>query len=268
MTLPQADIGVFDSGLGGLTVLREIRRRMPGASVLYLADTANVPYGDKPIEIVRDLALRLTDCLVESGVRLVIMASGTSTAAGLEAAIQHYPHLPLLGTIEPGAHAAVEASAGKIGVIATNATAQSLAFTHAIQRLDPARQVVEQGCPKFVPLVESGRSETEAADEAACEYLSPLRRAGVECIILGCTHFPFLLPALQRAVHRMGDPQFRPLFVDPSEEAVRVAQTLFRPASSEDGAVSFAASGDPESFRRYASLLLDEPLSPVAPLLF
>ena len=265
MTLPRADIGVFDSGLGGLTVLREIRRQMPGASVLYLADTANVPYGDKPIEVVRDLALRLTDRLVEAGVQIVIMASGTSTVAGLEAAQDRYPGFPVVGTIEPGAQAAVNAPLGKIGVIATNATAHSRAFTQAIHSLDPTRDVVELGCPKFVPLVESGRAESEEAEEAACEYLSPLRLAGVRSIVLGCTHFPFLLPVLQRTIQRMGDPGFRPVFIDPSEEAVRVAARLFQP-TSRGGRVHFAASGDPESFRRYASLLLGETLPPVLPL--
>jgi len=266
MSLPRADIGVFDSGLGGLSVLREIRRQMPSASVLYLADTANVPYGDKPIPVVRELALRLTEHLVEAGARLVIMASGTSTVAGLEAACALYPRLPIVGTVEPGAKAAVETSQGTIGVIATNATANSLAFTSAVHALDPARRVVEQGCPLFVPLVETGRAETPDAEDAACEYLEPLRAAHVESIILGCTHFPFLLPALHRAIRRMGDANFRPTFVDPSEEAVRVAAPLFTPSASAGAAVHFAASGAPEEFRHYASALLGEPIPPVLPL--
>lgn len=266
MTLPQADIGVFDSGLGGLTVLRELRRQMLGASVLYLADTANVPYGDKPIEVVRDLALRLTKHLVESGVKIVLMASGTSTVAGLDAARERYPHVPIVGTIAPGAKTAVETSHGSIGVLATNATVQSLAFTQAIQSLDPSRRVIEQGCPQFVPLVESGQAETPEAEEAACEYLAPLRVAGVETIILGCTHFPFLLPSLHRAICRMGDPRFRPAFVDPSEEAVRVAASLIAVPERANAQVYFAATGDPEAFRRYASALLGEALPPVASL--
>ncbi len=268
MSLPRADIGVFDSGLGGLTVLREIRRRMPGASVLYLADTANVPYGDKPIAVVHDLALRLTDRLVEAGAGVVLMASGTSTVAGLDAARARHPHLPIVGTIEPGARSAVEESGGTVGVIATNATAHSLAFTQAIQALDPHRRVVEQGCPRFVPLVESGCAETEEAEDAAGEYLAPLRAAGVQSIILGCTHFPFLLPALHRAIRRMGDAGFRPTFVDPSEEAARVAAALFPQWEPSDAPVHFAASGDPESFRRHASALLGEPIGPVLPLVF
>ena len=266
MNLPRADIGVFDSGVGGLTVLREIRRQMPGATVLYLADTANVPYGDKPIVVVRELALCLTDHLMEAGAKIIIMASGTSTVAGLEAARARHPGLPIVGTIEPGALSAVKTSSGTIGVIATNATAHSLAFTQAVQGLDPRRRVIEQGCPRFVPLVESGRAETEEAETAALEYLEPLCAAGVESIILGCTHFPFLLPALHRAIRKMGDPGFHPTFVDPSEEAVRAAARLFGSLQSSGASVYFAASGDPEDFRRHASALLGEPVSPVLPL--
>ena len=266
MSLPRADIGVFDSGVGGLSVLREIRRQSPGASVLYLADTANVPYGDKPIPIVRDLALRLTGHLVEAGAKIILMASGTSTVAGLEAARARYPDLPIVGTIVPGARSAVEASSGAIGVISTNATAHSLAFTHAVHALDPSRSVIEQGCPRFVPLVETGRTETEDAEDAAREYLEPLRSAKVQSIILGCTHFPFLLPALHRAIRSMGDAGFRPAFVDPSEEAVRVAVPLFIPSGLSAAPVHFAATGDPEDFRYHASALLGEPIASVLPL--
>ena len=106
------DIGIFDSGLGGLSVLREVQRQAPHASALYFADTANVPYGDKPLAVVRDLALQLTGRLAEAGVKLVLMASGTSTAAGLDAAQERYPALPIFGTIAPGASAAVSASGG------------------------------------------------------------------------------------------------------------------------------------------------------------
>lgn len=262
------DIGIFDSGLGGLSVLREVQRQAPWASVLYFADTANVPYGDKPIAVVRDLALQLTDRLAAVGVKMVLMASGTSTAAGLEAAQKRYPALPVFGTIAPGAAAAVSASAldRPLGVLATNATAQSLAFTAAVQALDPVRQVVEIGCPKFVPLVETGRADTEDAQLAALEYLRPLHAAGVQAVILGCTHFPFLLPALHRAAWQMGDASFQPQFIDPSEAAVRLALPLLPSGAHGIGAVSFAATGDPEAFRRFASLLLNTPIESVAPL--
>ena len=266
--LPRADIGVFDSGLGGLSVLREIQRQAPGASVLYLADTANVPYGDKPIAVVRDLALKLTDRLVDAGVQIVIMASGTSTVAGLEAAQSRFPALPIVGTITPGAEVAVSGTHGPIGVLATNATVKSRAFTEAVHALDPKRSVIEIGCPKFVPLVETGRADTPEAEAAALKYLQPLYAAGTRTIILGCTHFPFLRPALQNAVARLGDPHFHPVFVDPSEAAVRAALALLPSAFPEHlpGSVYFAASGDPEDFRRFASLLLGTPVVCVASL--
>ncbi len=266
LRLPQADIGVFDSGLGGLSVLREIQRQAPGASVLYLADTANVPYGDKPISVVRDLALQLTGRLVDAGVQRVIMASGTSTVAGLDAARCRYPHLPIAGTIQPGAAAAVSASIGPIGVLATNATAQSRAFTQAVQALDPARQVVEIGCPKFVPLVETGQTHTSEAKAAALEYLRPLSAARADSIILGCTHFPFLSDALHYAAAQLAGPAFQPQFIDPAAVAVREVLPLLPQFASGTGTVSFAATGDPEDFRRFASLLLGAAIKFVAPL--
>lgn len=264
--LPKADVGVFDSGLGGLSVLREIQRQAPNASVLYLADTANVPYGDKPIAVVRDLALQLTDRLVDAGVQLVVMASGTSTVAGLRAARSRYPALPIVGTVAPGAAAAVSGSAGPIGVLATNATVHSRAFTEAVHLLDPTREVVEVGCPKFVPLVETGCAETAEAEEAALEYLRPLHAAHVQSIILGCTHFPFLSSALHHAVSQIGAPDFQPQFVDPAAVAVCEALPLLKLASGGLGAVAFAATGDPEDFRCFASRLLGTPIDFVAPL--
>ena len=266
LTLPQADIGVFDSGLGGLSVLREIQRQAPGASVLYLADTANVPYGDKPISVVRDLALQLTDRLADAGVQLIIMASGTSTVAGLDAAQGRYPALPIAGMIKPGAAAAVSASPAPIGVLATNATTRSRAFTEAVQALDPARQVVEIGCPKFVPLVETGQTHTPEAEAAAREYLRPLQLAGAQSIILGCTHFPFLRDALHCAAAELSEPAFQPQFVDPAAAAVREALPGLTLAPAGAGRVSFAATGDPEDFRRFASLLLGTAIDFVAPL--
>ena len=262
-----APIGIFDSGLGGLTVLRQIQRLLPAESVVYLADTANVPYGDKSLAVVRDLALRLTGELARQGAKLVIMASGTSTVAGLDAARAQYPTLPLFGTIDAGARAAV-CLPGPIGVIATDATTRSRAFTAAVQGLDPGRIVVEQGCPRFVPLVESGRANTPEAVDAAREYLAPLLHAGVRSVILGCTHFPFLLPALRDA---LTESSVRPVFVDPAEEVVREAAVFLSdsgrlaPPGPAPG-LRFADTGDPAAFAHFASLLLGHSLPPVAAL--
>ena len=195
------------------------------------------------------------------------MASGTSTVAGLDAARARHPGLPILGTIDAGARAAV-GRPGPIGVLATEATARSRAFTEAVQALDPARVVIEQGCPRFVPLVESGRAGTPEAVEAAREYLAPLVRAGAQTIILGCTHFPFLLPALHDA---LGTCPARPAFVDPAEEAAREAAALLAAAGllappDATPTLRFADTGDPAAFAQFAALLLGHPLPPVAPL--
>ncbi len=267
-----APIGILDSGLGGLSVLREVQRLCPHESVVYLADTAHVPYGDKPLQVVRDLALRLTEVLVQRGCKLVIMASGTSTVAGLEAAQARYPAVPILGTIDVGARAALDAATGggTIGVLATAATVQSRAFTRAVQALAPGRNVAEVGCPRFVPLVETGCAETADALEAARAYLRPLSEARARAIILGCTHFPFLLSALQQAAREQQNGPL-PLFVDPAEEVVREARALLTAAGlaaspGSSPVYAFAATSDPQEFGRFASLLLGAPLPPVASL--
>jgi len=270
---PVSPIGIFDSGLGGLSVLREVQRQMPHESVIYLADTANVPYGDKPVSVVCDLALHLTQTLIARGCKLVIMASGTSTVAGLDAAHSLYPQNLILGTIDVGARAALAAASGPLGVLATNATAHSRAFTHAVHKIAPGCQVTEQGCPKFVPLVEEGRGETPDAVDAAREYLAPLRQAGVQTIILGCTHFPFLLPALQKAAATFVDDGFSPVYVDPAAEVVReaaellAARGLLAPLNAPP-TLAFASTAGPAQFGRHASVLLASEVPPVDLLRF
>lgn len=264
---PASPIGIFDSGVGGLSVLREVQRQLPCESLLYLADTANVPYGDKPVSVVCDLALRLTQTLIARGCKIIIMASGTSTVAGLEVAQALYPETLILGTIDVGARVALAAGSSSIGVLATNATVQSLAFTRAVQRLAPGRSVTEQGCPRFVPLVEEGLGGTPDAVQAAQEYLAPLQKAGAQTIILGCTHFPFLLPVLQKAAATFSGSGFHPVYVDPAAEVVRetallLAQRgLLAPLSAQP-TLAFSSTRDPEAFGRHATTLLgyDVPL--------
>jgi len=251
-------IGLLDSGVGGLSVLREVYRQLPAVAVSYIGDTANVPYGDKPIPVLRDLAIRLTSKLIDSGVSAVIMASGTSTVAGLEPARLLFPDTPIFGVIEPGAKAAVAHTDGPIGVMATTATCHSLAFTHAIQHMDANRPVFEMPCPRFVPLVESGRANSEEAVDACMEYLRPLVHDRVSAIILGCTHFPFLIESLHAALERMGT-EHRPVFVDPAVDAVKDAGTALGIDMSKKtpvGRTDFFCTGNPQLFAENASLLL------------
>jgi len=259
-------IGLLDSGVGGLSVLREVYRQLPAVSVSYIGDTANVPYGEKPIPVLRELALRLTAELVSSGVSAVIMASGTSTVAGLEPARELFPNIPIFGVIEPGAKAALAHTRGPIGVMATTATVNSLAYTHSVRHIDPSRKVFEVACPRFVPLVESGRANSEDAVDACMEYLESLVHHRVSAVILGCTHFPFLLQSLAEALKRMGT-ENAPIFVDPAVDAVADAAAALGIDVSKRtpvGRTDFFCTGNPVLFAENASLLLGTPVKDVA----
>ncbi len=191
-------IGIFDSGIGGLTVARAVYERLPHESTVYFGDTARVPYGPKSPETVRRYSIEILDWLLHQGVKAVVVACNTSTAHALEALQAHSP-VPVVGVIEPGARAAAAASAGgTIGVIGTAGTIASNAYARAIQRASAGAQVEQRSCPLFVPLVEEGWFEHPAAELIAREYLEPLRRARVDTLVLGCTHYPLLRPLVQR----------------------------------------------------------------------
>jgi glutamate racemase len=193
-------IGVFDSGLGGLTVVRAIYERLPAESTIYFGDTARVPYGPKSPETVRRYSLEILHWLVSQRVKAVVIACNTSTAHALEALRAESP-VPVIGVIEPGSRAAVAAAPhGTIGVIGTAGTIASGAYERAIHQRDPAARVVQQACPLFVPLVEEGWFDHPAAELVAEEYLAPLREAAVQALVLGCTHYPLLKPLLQRVM--------------------------------------------------------------------
>jgi glutamate racemase len=253
-------IGVFDSGVGGLSVARELLRTVPGESILYYADTAHVPYGGRPLDEVRGFALHIVDFLVEHGAKLVVMACNISSATAVETAQKRYPDVPMIGVLRPGARAACATGAERIGVLATQGTVNSGAYERAVREADKGIAVLQVACPLFVPLVESGDTEGFAAVAACRESLAPLAaKPACDAIILGCTHYPFLLPALQKSAADLFDRQ--PIFVDPAGETARtVAETLrLHDLAAETGATPthrFFASGDPERFRMQAPLLL------------
>ena len=193
-------IGVFDSGLGGLTVVHAIYQRLPAESTIYFGDTARVPYGPKSPETVRRYSLEILHWLLAQNVKAVVIACNTSTAHALDALRAESP-VPVIGVIEPGARAAVRAAAGRgIGVIGTAGTVASGAYVRAINALAPDTQVVQRACPLFVPLVEEGWFDHRATELIAEEYLAPVRDAGVGALVLGCTHYPLLAPMLQRVL--------------------------------------------------------------------
>lgn len=195
-----APIGVFDSGIGGLTVVAALRRELPHEAVLYLGDTARVPYGTKSADVVRRYALTCSRFLVEQGAKTIVVACNTATAHGLTAIQEQFP-LPVVGVIRPGADLAATRSRGRcIGVIGTEGTIDSGRYQAVLKQLAPDAQVFAQPCPLFVPLAEEGMGGHPATRLLAEDYLRPLLRAGIDTLVLGCTHYPLLAPVIRDVV--------------------------------------------------------------------
>ena len=188
-------IGVFDSGVGGLTVVAALQRHLPGESILYLGDTARLPYGTKSPATVGRYTDRNVQFLVGRGVKAVVVACNTASAVALD---RIETPVPLWGVIEPGARQAIAATAGRVGVIATESTVRSSAYDRALKRLRPELQVTSRACPLFVPLVEEGWHDDPVTVEIARRYLEPLLAEKIDTLVLGCTHYPLLVPLLQR----------------------------------------------------------------------
>jgi glutamate racemase len=194
-TLP---IGVFDSGVGGLTVLRELYRHLPNESIVYFGDTARVPYGTRGAEEILQFVREILIWMEQQGCKMVIMACNTSSALALEQVRSEFD-IPVLGVVLPGAKAAVEAGQ-RIGVIATPATAKSGAYGRAIREISAGAEVWEVGCPEFVPIIEAGRIYAPETREIVQKYLAPLLEANIDTLIYGCTHYPHLAPVIRELV--------------------------------------------------------------------
>ena len=205
--------------MGGLTVARRVLQRFPGANLLYFADTAHVPYGDKTPAQVRHYALCISEFLITQGAQMLVFACNTTSALALDTARECFD-VPIFGVIRPGARVAAQFSQGKVGVLATAATVASGVYSQVLREYRADLQVEEIGCPAFVPLVESEQTESVEAVEACKHYLAPLQRMGADTVILGCTHYPLLLPALEKVA-----PEIR--FIDPAQAvAEEVAQCV------------------------------------------
>lgn len=190
-------IGIFDSGVGGLTVLRALRERLPAEDFLYLGDTARLPYGTKSDATVRRYALNATAHLVRHGIKLLVIACNTASAEALDAVTAASP-VPVVGVVEPGARAAAASRATRVAVIGTEGTVRSGAYQRELARIAPDLAVVAAACPLFVPLAEEGWGDHPVTDRVAEIYLRPLLSRGVDALILGCTHYPLLRPSLER----------------------------------------------------------------------
>lgn len=194
-------IGVFDSGIGGLTVVRALTQRLAHENIVYFGDTARVPYGPKSSQVVREYAAQDTDVLLAHDVKMIVIACNTVSAVALDV-VQKKAKVPVVGVIIPGAEAAARASRKKrIGIIGTMGTVRSEAYVHALRQLDPAIQSFSQACPLFVPLAEEGWTSHKATELIAKEYLFPLTLEKIDTLILGCTHYPLLTDVIARVLH-------------------------------------------------------------------
>ncbi len=249
---PSAPVGVFDSGLGGLTVLAALARRMPEESLVYFGDTARVPYGSKSPEAIARFSAQAARFLAGRGIKLLVVACNTSSALALPA-IRRAARVPVIGVIEPGARAAAAAGRRRVGVIGTEATVRSGAYARALRRLGATATAA--ACPLFVPLVEEGWWSGPVAAAVARRYLAPLKKARVDALILGCTHYPYLKREIARA---MGP---RVALVDSAEETARAAEAALsraglRAPAGRRGRREFWASDAPERFRRLGRRML------------
>lgn len=248
-------IGVFDSGIGGLTVLKELVKELPGEGIIYLGDTARVPYGIRSPETVMRYSIENTSFLVSKGIKMLIVACNTASAVSLEGIRERF-NIPVLGVISPGARAAVAATRNKkIAVIGTEATINSDAYTKNIKFLDPAIEVIGLPCPLFVPLVEEGLNDDEIARLVAKRYLSGLVDKEIDTLVLGCTHYPLLKDVISEIVGK------DIVLIDSAVETAKEAKGLVQ----ERGLVGnkganplrkFYVTDSPERFKRVGERFL------------
>jgi glutamate racemase len=255
-------IGVFDSGVGGLTVLHECLVTLPHEDVIYLGDNARLPYGPRPLDEIRRFAAEIGRFLEGQGVKLVVAACNSATAAALPD-LQLALRVPVVGVLAPEAHAAVLATRNRrIGLLATQATVTSGRYEALVRSLDAGAEVVAVACPRLVTLIEGDDPYGEETAAAVREYAAPLRDAGVDTVILGCTHYPLIRPILQRVFGRDVT-----LVFSAEETAREVAETLARKrienAGGREGSYRFLTTGDPDAFREMGRRFLQLPIGEV-----
>jgi glutamate racemase len=255
-------IGVFDSGVGGLTVLHECLVTMPHEDFVYLGDHARLPYGPRTRGEVQRFAHEIGAYLERLGVKMIVVACNTATAAALPD-LQEQLAVPVASVIAPEAHAAVQATRNRrVGLLATELTVASGRYEHLVRTLDAGVRFTAVACPKLVPLIEAGDTYSDEVVDAVREYAAPLREAGCDTVILGCTHYPLLRPVFQRAFGRDVT-----LVFSADETAREVAETLARKGfendASREGRYRFLTTGDPALFRSLGERFLQLPLGDV-----
>ena len=258
-------IGIFDSGVGGLTVLKAVRARLPGEHLLYLGDTARLPYGTKSAESVSRYALQAATHLVERGVKMLVIACNTASAVAMPALTREFAPLPVVGVVEAGAEAVVRVSkSGHIAVLATESTVRGGAYARAIKARRPDARVFSQACSLLVALAEEGWTRGPLVEAVVREYLHPLleekKHDGLDCLVLGCTHFPLL----REAIAHVAGPEVA--LVDSGETVALVVEKLLAEqklarGQNAKGDARFLATDGAERFARVGSLFLGEPLA-------
>ncbi len=255
-------IGIFDSGLGGLTILRALRRELPREDFIYFGDSANVPYGGKSQKAVTALSAAIVRFLQTQHVKLIVVACNTASAQSLPALQKNFK-LPIFGVIESGVQEALSATRNRqIAVLGTEGTIRSRAYEKALKKADFRVCVTPQPCPLFVPLVEEGWTQTPAARLIAQTYLQKVKQAKADTVILGCTHYPVLKPLLSRLLGK------KVTLVDPADTLARTVRQYLEKANqlttSGKGKVRLYSSDDPTRFKRLAEQVLGEKLPKVS----
>lgn len=258
-------IGIFDSGMGGLTVMRALKARLPRESFVYLGDTARLPYGTKSADTVTRYAVQASAALMKYDIKLLVVACNTASAAALPTLTESLAPLPVVGVIEPGAEAAVAAAPdGPIAVIATEGTVKGGAYVRAIQARSPQMPVVQQACPLFVALAEEGLRDGQIAELVAQRYLGPLLSTmpGPRGLVLGCTHFP----VLKQTIAKVAGPGI--VLIDSAETTASAVEKILREKSLlHDGDAQppvFLATDAPGRFAHLGETFLGEPIDPGA----
>ena len=253
--MSELQIGVFDSGLGGLTAVRELIRILPGENIVYFGDTARVPYGTRSHEMIRSFAKQDLRFLLEKNLKAVLVACGTISSVALSD-LRSMTDIPVIGVVQPAAAAAYKATRnGNIGILGTSATVKSGSYAAALSAFDPQITTVAQACPLFVPLVENGYLDGEQVELAAKEYTASLLAAQVDTVILGCTHYPLLKPVLGRL--------FGPsvTLIDSGREAALALNEVLRAqnalSDAAEGSRRYYVSDEVQNFSRIAGMFLD-----------
>lgn len=264
MSADERPIGIFDSGIGGLTVLRELRREIPNENLVYFGDTARVPYGTKSKETITRFSIDNVTFLQGFQTKLIVVACNTASSLALDTLRNEF-NLPIIGVIEPGAREALARTKnGRIGVIGTKATIGSGAYEACLKKLDPKLKVFSEACPLFVPFVEEGWLDGDIVEKVARTYLNGMKSFGVDTLILGCTHYPLLNGVIQATIGENVH------LVNSAKETAKEARLLLKRSEilskrkKEEQETQFFVSDEPEPFRALGERFLGKSIATVA----